>query len=341
MDRTRRKWWWRSLTLDIVALGLAAITWVLFAHVDAFGAVGGELLKNPSFESGLAGWHVSRDAVRSSTGLVDLSGHKASLAHIVSQTLPRPATGYLRVTVDADVRDVVRGPKPWQSARIDVMGLDAKGHEHWDFPHKLIAMTGSRKLRGVSKVFKIPAAYKQVRIEAELVGATGTFVVRRLSATEARPLGGVALAKKTVLMLWSLFIVLVVLILSWSRAWALIFALLPGGALLLFIPDAIRHFVEHIVTVNGLHLSLDHLSLFMVMTWLALRDDYVGGWLEPIVHLAVLGVIVEAIQYYLPGRSSEFVDILSDWLGIWFAVLGYEVMLRLRGPGLKRAELHL
>ena len=340
-NRVRRQL--RPLLFDAIALLLAAATWIVFMAVDGYRDVSGELLVNPSFDAGLDGWRASKDVNRNQKGTIDLSNSSAGGSLLIDQDLARPASGFVRLTADVRIRGVRLGPESWQGARIDVLGQDSNGQWHWDFPNKLFSVTGTRDLHGVSQVIGIPRTFSRIRVECELTGGTGTYLVDRVSVREAAPLASVVGVKWALLAAWALLAGLSVAALMRRRAWREATVLAAGGAFLLFIPDALRLRVEAMTEFPNFHLSLDHLALFAVMTVLTLPEG-IGvrsSQRHSIWHLAILGVAVEAIQFYLPGRTTEFVDILSNFLGIWLGCLISETANRLRDPMQLCDELHL
>lgn len=326
MSVKRRSMWSIHLYFDVATLILAAITWFTFTQVDAWHDVSGELLSNPDFEAGLLGWRASRQVRRGQAGTVDLSGQSVSESHVIDQILQRPASGYVRLTADVRMEHVRQGPKFWQTARVDVLGLNPASH--WDFIHKLLSETGTHDAIAASRIFYIAPRYREIKVSAALTGGTGTFVVNRMSAREVTLKPAVVTVKRIILGGWVVLIAVVLGALVQRRAWRLFIALVPGGAFLLFIPHNLLLWTAALTTFKGLHLALDHLALFLAMTIAAIWG-YRGHRIWPILHLAVLGVAVEAVQFYLPGRLSEFVDILSDLLGIALGVLVVEIGVRL------------
>ena len=122
-----------SLLIDGITLVLAAITWFAFSGVDAYRDIGGELLKNSSFDAGLTDWRPSGAVDIHQRHSVDLSNRTVTGSHVIDQAIPRPENGLLRVTADARLRNVRRGPEAWQLARVDLLGhRDASGQVRGD-----------------------------------------------------------------------------------------------------------------------------------------------------------------------------------------------------------------
>ena len=318
-----------GLFVDGAVLLLALLTWYAFTHVDAYRDTGAELLRNPTFRTGLAGLHASKGLPPQQDGSADLSSHQTQSTHIISQVISRPESGMLRLSVDARIKNVHRGASDWQTAHVDLLGLDATGHWQWNFDHTLFSAIGTHEFNGFSRVLHIPARFSKVQVEAEFTGAVGTFILHRLSAHAVIARPWVALFKYTLAAAWVVMITLVVIGLARSRSWRTFFALVPGGLIILFLPGDFRRWIEALFTVPGLRLSLDHLFLFLVMTVLALGGPDRRLKLAPLLHLAVMGFAIEAVQYYLPGRTSDLTDAISDLLGITFGAIFYVTTIRL------------
>ncbi|MCP4715159.1 MAG: hypothetical protein GY868_08590, partial [Deltaproteobacteria bacterium] len=51
---------------------------------------------------------------------------------------------------------LVRGERPWRSARLILYFKDSQGRKHWDYPHSVANLTGSSDWQGYVKSFQVP-----------------------------------------------------------------------------------------------------------------------------------------------------------------------------------------
>ena len=87
---------------------------------------------------------------------------------------------------------------------------------------------------------------------------------------------------------------------------------------------------QHIEVLDGLWDKQNHFSAFFVL-FILLSFAYTHfSTLKKIALLLLIGFQIEAIQYFIPGRSSSFMDIVADSIGIIIGVIVYRMICWLR-----------
>jgi hypothetical protein len=320
-----------------ITLLLSLLTTVLYETVDRYADVGGELLENHSFDAGLTGWHPSRNVNKNQRRLIDLSNWKSSEGHDIRQILPKPSSGMVRISADVTTINVETGPKSWQRARIDVLGRKANGKWQWDFPNTLFRATGTSQLRDISTVIKIPDEFTELRVQAELTGGTGTFLVDRISLKEVKERLLIIVLSYLLLACWVVLGTVVIVLMVRMRMWIPATIILTAGTLLLLIPDTIKTSIlnkfEKLIPAIS-HLPLDHLFLFMMATFVI----YYTSHGKPATHLwkIAFGLITfsfasEALQYFTNHRDPLLRDLAANVAGITLGILVYLAAKRMIG----------
>lgn len=70
---------------------------------------------------------------------------------------------------------------------------------------------------------------------------------------------------------------------------------------------------------TGFSDKLNHIAAFMVLSFLALKV-YPGRFLVSGLWLLLYGIIIEAVQILMPGRSCSVTDLGADVLGIFAGI---------------------
>ena len=110
-------------------MALLVATVGLFEEYPRYEVVGPQMLNNSTFEDGLNGWSVwtNGGSVKILSGVVTI--HNSKPKHIVGvlQAVPIPSGARsLMLSADFGTEAVVPGNKPWQLARIHVVGRTAE-----------------------------------------------------------------------------------------------------------------------------------------------------------------------------------------------------------------------
>jgi hypothetical protein len=295
--------------------------------VDHYSDVGTELLENHSFEAGLSGWRSSRGLEKDHLGRVDLSNWKTSAGKYIHQTLSKPASGIVRISADAQISNVTLGPAVWQSARIDVLGREAEGEWRWDFDNTLFQKTGTHVLRNTSKIIHIPDEYSEIRVEAELDGGTGSYIVERISLSEVESKYPVRFLAYLLLACWLILGIGIIAALARLQMWVTVFALCLTSTLLLLISESLKLEItvrlEYLVPgVNDL--AFDHLLLFFLLTTILCYNvsiTQISDIWPLLISLVIFSLATEALQYYTSHREPRLLDTFANIAGISSAAL--------------------
>lgn len=310
-----------------VALLLSLLTWLLYEKVDHFTDVGDELLQNHSFESGLAGWHSSRNVDKDQVHTVNLSNWKSTEGHYIHQSLVNPASSIVRISADIEIVNVKIGPEGWQSARIDVFGRETGGKWRWDFPNTLFQETGTLKLRNISKVIHIPDEYSEIRVESELTGGTGTFLIERISLTEVESLLSVKLLTYLLLACWLALGLGSTIGLISLKMWLPSTTMAFIGVLLLLIQESfkleiLQRLEEWIPVINNF--PFDHLFLFFMATLIicfSTSGKQNAALWQVVFSLVTFSLATEVLQYFTTHREPRLLDSIMNLVGILSATL--------------------
>lgn len=324
----------RLLSIVLVAaISMNIGTLLLFEQVDAFRDVGGELLSNPAFDHGMAGWEgVNIGEVLA--GAVVLVSDGGDEPHILRQVVRTPESGLVRLTASARLENVVQGPLGWHKARVGLLGLDADGNEFWDFSGTLFAKAGTHRLDRISRVIKVPKRYRSISVEAELTGGSGALLLESMSLTEVVTRPRVELLRSCVFVVW-LGLLLMAIVVAWRflGGYEALF-LATGAGLLLFLPTPLRQGLQAAISPAQWPVSIDHLLLFVVLGMVILRRsgaNFRRSTIYRIVALLVMAVSLEVVQYYVPGRTPDLRDLWSNLAGIGLSLAFWQFWWRRKG----------
>lgn len=320
------------IAANISALLLCVATWTVFVGIGHYREVGGELLVNGDFSRGMSGW-LFRNVAPPVDGRLVITSTDHETPHVVEQILDPSPSGYIRVSVRGVLSGVVAGPAGWHLARVDVIGHRRGGDWAGGSPLKIWTGTGTGALDDVSGVAFLPSSrFDRIKVSCELTGATGQFVVDGVSAIPVEPRPLIGALKQAVMVGWVVLGVLVSFALLGFGGWRVALVPVSGAALLLFVPDAPRLVVHDFVESITSDLSLDHLVLFTGLSAALLYKTLQYPWKSAIyrvIGLLTLAICLEFVQYYLPGRTPEVVDFLSNVVGICLGAVSVTLFARL------------
>ena len=94
----------------------------------------------------------------------------------------------------------------------------------------------------------------------------------------------------------------------------------------LFVIEYLALTPQHIEALDGLWDKQNHFIAFFVLFMLLSFAYTHFSTLKKIALLLLVGFQIEAIQYFIPGRSSSFMDIVADSIGIIIGVIVYRVI---------------
>jgi len=78
---------------------------------------------------------------------------------------------------------------------------------------------------------------------------------------------------------------------------------------------------------TGFSDKVNHIAAFALLAALA-AGSYKGGYRALITGLVIYGLFIEAVQYFIPGRSCSAMDFFADICGIAAGLLLYRFMPR-------------
>jgi VanZ family protein len=74
-----------------------------------------------------------------------------------------------------------------------------------------------------------------------------------------------------------------------------------------------------------------HLGAFGLLAILAVfPEKKIAPWLSMIVLPMIVGISIESIQFFLPARKAEFLDLIADFTGCFLAFVAYLIFRRIR-----------
>ncbi len=301
---------------------LILLTIALFEKVEPYVDISAELLMNPSFQKGPAHWQISNTLNAWHSGAIRLMNQDRNSGVSLRQIVKKPTSGYVRLAADARLEGVVPGPEAWQKARIGLLGRESGGEWRWDFKGTLFSVDGDQLLRDCSTVIKIPDKYVEIRVEIELTGATGIFIVERVSLKEVEPRLIFNILAAVLLISWSgLLITLLLFLLRTPNRLSIVVALLIIFVLLL-IPEGAKQSIQSALAIGDSNFPMDHLLLFSLSTLLVLfeTEKHHIPVIQVIGGLVTFSVSTEVLQYFSSHRSPAVLDELTNLLGISVAM---------------------
>jgi len=163
---------------------LSLLTMLVIFFYDPYLAVGPELLDNPTFSEGLAGWNFhgpDGSVTPGADGTVRLESGDPSQNVVIYQKIAEPQrftllrlAGFLRTV------EVVAGSKGWHQARLVLASYDRDGK--WlAGPHHVVSLASTHNWKRYAEVFRILPGARELRVMAQLPYATGTMQVGHLS----------------------------------------------------------------------------------------------------------------------------------------------------------------
>lgn len=286
--------------------------------VPHFSNDGPELLLNGNFADNGRHWRLSPGVGTGPDGLV--LGGQGSGTYTVSQVFAAPPGTLVEMAATLVLQDVVRGTESWQSARVELFGRSAGGPWRWDFDNTLLKATGSIPRHTVRRVFELPQQYDEFKVEAHLVGASGTLRVQALSLTSVTPAPFVHTVCQLLGLVWLLAAGFCIRAARQQSGLPGLPGLAPLALVtLLFVPSPRDFFLNAFadgslpafgVTATTITLAVEglaHACIFLACTLLLLR------LLKPRAGIALLtlplfAAVLEVLQHLTNSRQVELMD---------------------------------
>lgn len=324
----------------LMALLIATVG--LFEAESRYEVVGPQMLDNSTFEDGLKGWSVriKGSSVKILSGVVTIHNSKPKHSFSVRQTVPIPSGARsLILSADFGTEAVVPGNKPWQLARIHVVGRTAEKKMLWGTSHVLVSETGTNNLDNYKRIFPVSGDAVDVQVAAIFLKATGTmragnfnlvplavrvdfqiltyfFIILWCSTLmwAYAPLIQIVVAGKNKLFLVAITMTILVGVLIPSDVSQIVMAAIKSS------PDKVAS--EILLYWNYL-LNAGHFAFFLFLG-LASRLAFHSIKISiQFAQLSLFAAITEVLQYFAIGRSPSFVDWWVDVSGVALAFVLY------------------
>jgi VanZ family protein len=104
---------------------------------------------------------------------------------------------------------------------------------------------------------------------------------------------------------------------------------------------------EHLPSLKIGEIMIDkllHFGVFLVLSFMAYMGIRYGAqedngdkkWLQVLAYCALYGVLVEGLQYWVPGRNIDLLDLISNLLGCLGGMLLYKGYQKVAGSLAKK-----
>lgn len=355
----------RKLSFFLI-LGLCTVLASCF--VDKYTQTGEQLLLNPDFANDLDGWQVSgaKSAfVEVDSGTLKIALHEAESSVQLSQQLD-PAVFGNTIVLKGRVKPVgiTGGVKGWERGRI-VLVQHVDGKAIYSSPHELVVLDGTHDWAEYSRVIQILPKTSEVKLSIQLSHCSGELLVKELSLyrVQANPLYGVV--RWLVFGMWAVFMICVFIPgavgsfegRKWSAPVVLVIIAIVVGttAPAALKNEAASEIISHAKAYSNQLIDYGGTDVaglaadLKTLTWLRIDITKVGHFLlfgllggilyfrqgeRPVLYvcidIAMLAWGSELMQLFIDGRSALVGDVLIDFGGAGFCVLGVRC-LNVRG----------
>jgi VanZ family protein len=338
---------------------LAVFTLAVAVFIGRFEEINSELLINPGFDDGLSRWE---QAGGYGTIAIDdqktVTIHSSDSSHVVSltQSITCPTTSKLmKLSADIKVADIVPGgPSDGFNARLSLIGIDSNG-QRLPFDARVTALLGSHHWKRYSRVFNLPADTEKVEISAQLLYATGTMWIKKVSLKEVFEKPAFPYLMSSSIMLWTIFLVWLLypvilgcrgIVLQWIVSLMIVSVLLgtliSGSIFDQYHKDAVTGFEkmsiqgtasedprqsgktetnEIISKVLPYSKKIGHFILFGILGIIFPLVSPQKGKAQLLLIIAMLAGATEFLQFFVEGRSPSFLDWVIDMAGAVFGFL--------------------
>lgn len=281
------------------------------------------------------------------------------------------AKGFIRISAVAEGFDIAPGPRPWQRGRIVFLRHDADARALWDIPHVLALLKGNPVRWTFSSVFRGDDRARTMSARIELLKATGTLKVYRLTATPMRESHGFRAVASALMAGWAALAIAV----SWwtmgrlrQRRWLIGLAWLVGAtALVLSVLPAQTTSPARSVAVEAIDLvssntatekereaavSANMFSIaksghvvmfFLVGGFVALARGRSSGTAIVLIAVGFAG-LCEMLQLFSPNRGASGFDLMLNMVSAGAGAVLVLLLLwllprrfRRNGPGRRQA----
>lgn len=310
------------------------------AYLPQYEVSGQELLTDSGFRSGLVGWSRSGPdgAISARDGVVRLRNTDPSQS--VSLRRRVDVSNDLRaISVAAWIasRDVRRGPRSWNVARLFAVPFDGEGKLIWQSPHLVAAVEGDADWAYHEVTIAIPDQARGVVLGIELSQAVGALSVHGLSLRSARERPAFETAFWILLAAFagvSIWLAVGTVAGAPSGVWRNVLILtaivlvagivIPGSAKELFLGRAFEETADLSLAMIVGHGApgfwlprwlldaplekVGHFLGFAVIAGLTFRAWTASGPLRVFLCLMIFSAMTEAAQFFVHGRAPSLGD---------------------------------
>ncbi|MGI9507761.1 MAG: VanZ family protein [Geminicoccaceae bacterium] len=342
IDADKGQDWGRLGVFALLSILLVALTAATFLLLPRHDVVGDPLIAEPGFEPGLTDWQraglVTQDS--DDPGRVVLESiDPGARTHLIRDIVLPPGKTMMILRAQVQGHDVVPGPKPWDTARIYLVQIDANGEPDWSDDHNLFTLSGTTDVRNYRRVFSIPDGVEKARLAIEMKKATGRFTVNGLELTVVEYRMTFLIAVGFLLAAWSILVLYIGSktfsgieskrikhALGVVCALSLIALMLPGG---LHRAGAVSLSAWLGIGEIGID-AIGHAIMFTVLALLVRLGRpsdplwlHVGVWL-------LIAIASEFLQLFTIGRDPSLDDLWVDGFGILLGLTLAEIMGRMQ-----------
>ncbi len=348
-----------SLSRLMVLVLLIISTLVFFTFYERYKPIGPELLTDPNFSEGLAHWVSTGRGVAEAAegGNVFLRVNEPGAGVALRQSLPNPGRyQMLRLAGVLKAQDIRPGERFWHKGRLALVSLD-ENQRMMKVPHLVTDLVGTLPWHTYQGIFRIPQNAREVRVSVQLIGATGTLVVKRLSLRQAQERDRYPLYRGLGISAWVLGLLWLGLPyrgrLRFDWRHSLIYLAAVGIFLGTLMPAPLKMEIgtaldTALARITAQHVDSDadllqdlqtlpipveklgHLLFFALLAF-ALRLAYPGKRrLSLLAGLMLLAVVSEVLQFFVEGRIPRVKDVLIDSAGLLTGIGLFELLYAVR-----------
>lgn len=228
--------------------------------------------------------------------------------------------------------NVVRGGKPWNLARLNLIQNDGT-EDRWDLMHVVAMLTGTHNWQSYQNFFYITPQTQSIRIAAEIHRTTGALQIRNMQLYPVEETATYLWSRKIILVSWGLFFLLLVGSCFIAEKKSMLFRILLVGAFISIVVGTSLPGYMKTVAMYAVEAQIDEISPVLLdivpwdltKIWHASIFFLLGITLSLILRKApfshVITVILmlaggtEMIQLYIDGRTPLISDFFIDAAG--------------------------
>ncbi|MES9942785.1 MAG: VanZ family protein [Candidatus Thiodiazotropha sp. 6PLUC2] len=333
----------------LLAISLALLSYLLFNSVDDYLITGEEILTNPGFTDELTGWKIGgkRELIQVIDGVVEINHQSKTQSSRLYQCWMRSVfPGGLVMAIDARTEGLEIGPKAWHGARAGVTGYLADGGKNYELSSRLFNSQGDLPWNHYHAAVEISSEFEQVCFSISLFKTAGQLQFKTPSLYPAASNPTYTTVKNLLLLVWTTLSVWWLILLiqhyrgrpQWGYLVAMIILIGVGvlapielkraleQTLFSSVPDL---YTKDMLSAMGLSFNISptyfpviwdvskfgHLVGFFLLSGVLFSERAKPVWLL-LPGLLLAAFATELMQYFVPGRSPRFSDVIVDGIGI-------------------------